>query len=120
MKVRLVNCDGHREAKCVNHNVFLAPLNLLVPINALAGRVCMVGCLHASGVNDSHAGALIPTYKLAGKGMQCIHDIFKHALKLPLPEVIIDGLPRTELSREKSPLAACLVDVKDSVHDVTK
>ena len=46
---------------------------------------------------------------------------FRHALQLPLPEIAINGLPRTELSRKKSPLAVCLVDaVEDSVHDVTK
>ena len=100
--------------------MFLAPLDFLVPVNALAGRVSIVGSLHASGVNDSHVGALIPAYEFAGKGMQRIHNIFKHTLQLPFSEVVIDGLPRTELSREKSPLAACLVDVKDSVHDVTK
>lgn len=30
------------------------------------------------------------------------------------------GLSFLPTSREKSPLAACLVDVKDSVHDVSK
>ena len=53
MKVGLMDRDGHREAKCVNCNVFLAPLDFLVPVKALAGRVGMVGSLHASGVNDS-------------------------------------------------------------------
>lgn len=80
----------------------------------------MVGGLHASGVYDSHAGTLVPTCDFAGKGMQRIHDILKHALQFPLPEVVIDCLPRAEFSWKKSPLTTCLIDVKNSIHDGAK
>ena len=44
----------------------------------------------------------------------------KNPFKLPLAEIVIDRLPRTEFPGKKSPLAASLVDIKDSVHGVTK
>ena len=120
MNVGLMNRDGHREAKRVNHNVFLASFDFLVPVNALAGRVSMVGGLHASGGYDSHAGTLVPTYDFVSKGMQRIHDILKHAHQFPLPEVVIDCLPRAEFYWKKSPLTTCLIDVKNSIHDDAK
>jgi hypothetical protein len=36
----------------------------------------------------------------------------------PPPEVVVDGLPRWELIRQKSPSAAALEDVVDSVEDL--
>lgn len=69
MNIGLMNRDGHWEAKCADHNVFLASFDFLVPVNALAGRVSVVGGLHASGVYDSHAGTLVPACDFASKGM---------------------------------------------------
>lgn len=36
-----MNCDGHWEDKYINHNVFLASLNLLVPVK-LSDKLLLV------------------------------------------------------------------------------
>lgn len=56
MNIGLMNRDGHWDAKCVNHNAFLASFDFLVPVNALAGSSSILGGLHASRVYDSHVG----------------------------------------------------------------
>ena len=56
---------------------------------------------------------------VAHKRMKGIHDVIKNPFKFPFAEIVMDRLPRTELSRAKLPLAACLVDEKDDVHNVT-
>lgn len=33
MQVGLMNGNGHREPKCINHNMFLAPFDLFVAVN---------------------------------------------------------------------------------------
>ena len=38
-----MNHDTHREAKCINNNVFLAPVDLLVAVNATVGSNVMGG-----------------------------------------------------------------------------
>lgn len=52
--------------------------------------------------------------------MQRIHDILKHALQFPLPELVLDCLTQAEFSWKKSPLTTYLIDVKNSIHDSLK
>ena len=74
MKVCLVNSCCHWKSKCINHNMFLSSFNLFVPVNALTGRVDIVGCFHASGINDSYAGALLPADESVYKRMRRVHN----------------------------------------------
>ena len=52
--------------------------------------------------------------------MKGIHDVLDDTLQLPLPEIVIDGLPGREVARKHSPLTAGLVDVEDGVHNLSK
>ena len=111
VKIGLMDSHRHGKSKCVNDYVFLAPLDPLVPVNPLAARSRVMRSLHASGVDDPHAGASLPARNLAGKGMQRCHYIFYDPFKFPLAEVVVHCLPRTESFREKPPLAPCPVYV---------
>ena len=57
MNVSLMDHDTHREAKCINNNVFLAPFDLLVAVNATVGSNVMGG-LDTSGIDDTKAGSI--------------------------------------------------------------
>ena len=48
MNVSLMDHDTHREAKCINNNVFLAPFDLFVAVNDTIGSNVMGG-LDTSG-----------------------------------------------------------------------
>ena len=62
MNIRLVYNNAHRESKCVNHNMFLAPLDLLVAVNATIG-IHVMGRLDTSGVYDSKAGRVFSAHQ---------------------------------------------------------
>ena len=55
MDIRIMNHHAHRKTKYINHNVSLAPLDLLVAVDPTVG-VNMVGGLDASGINDAETG----------------------------------------------------------------
>ena len=80
----------------------------------------MMGGLYASGIHDAKTGTFLPSRLFTDKGVQGIHHLFKHTFKLPLAEVVIDGLPRGEVRGKHTPLAAGLVDIKDGIHYLFK
>lgn len=109
----------HRKAKCVNHNMFLAPLDLLVAVDPTVG-VNMVGGLDASGINDAEAGCLLPPHQFSDHPMERVHQFLGHAFQLPLIEVVEDGVVGREVLGQHTPLAACLQYIHDGIHDVSK
>lgn len=116
MEVGFMDGDGHRQPKCVNHNMFLASFDLLVPVCPLAGRIGVVRGLDAAGVDYPQTGTLLAACRLAGEHVQGVHNVLDHALELPLAEVIVHGLPRGEVLGEHTPLAPGLDYVKYRVH----
>ena len=116
VEVGFIDGDGHRQPKCVNHNVFLAPFDLLVPVCPFAGRVGVMRGLDAAGVDDPQTGAVLAARGLAGKGVQGVHNVLDHTLELPLAEVIVHGLPWGEVLGEHTPLAPGPDYVKYRVH----
>src|SRR5699024_3547718 len=94
-------------------------LDFLVPVYTMV-RINMMGSLYASGIHDAKTGTFLPSRLFTDKGVQGIHHLFKHTFKLPLAEVVIDGLPRGEVRRKHTPLAAGLVDIKDGIHYLFK
>lgn len=105
MNVCLVYHHIYRMAKCFNHNVFLAPRNLLVAVDSSVG-VNMMGGLDASGIDDTKTGCLLPP-----------HQLLKHAFQLPLVEVVEDGVVGREILWQHSPLATCFQHIHDGIHD---
>ncbi len=91
MDIRLMNYHAHRKTKCINHNVFLAPLDLLVAVDPTVG-VNMVGGLGASGINDAEAGCFLPPHQFSDHPMERVHKFLGHAFRLPLVEVVEDGV----------------------------
>ena len=92
------------KAQHIGHNVFLATLYLLVSLNA-AVAVNVMGGFDTSGVYDSQTGAVV-----TARGNSNFFDkngqyFFKSAVILPLPEIIVDKIPRSEIAWEHSPLA---------------
>lgn len=114
---RLMNHDSHREAKCINDNMFLAPFDLLVAVNAPVGGN-VVGGFDASGIDDTKAGSIFTSHHLADDDMQCVDLLLKYALQLPFVEVVEDGVVGRKVSREHSPLAPRFDYVHDSIHNV--
>lgn len=116
VEVGLMDGDGHRHHKCVNHNMFLASFDLLVPVCPLAGRVGVMRGLDAAGVDYPQAGALLAAGGLAGERVQGVYHVLDHTIELPLAEVIVHGRPRGEVLWEHTPLAPGLDYVKYRVH----
>ena len=75
----------------------------LVPVYTTV-RINMMGGLYASGIHDAKTGTFLPSRLFTDKRVQGIHHLFKHTFKLPLAEVVIDGLPRGEVRRKLVPL----------------
>lgn len=50
--------------------------------------------------------------------MEGVHNLLNDTLQLPFAEVVIDGLPRSEVAWQHPPLATGLVDVENGIHDV--
>lgn len=117
MNVSLMNYYPHREAKCINDNVFLAPFDLLVAVNA-AVMSNVVGGFDASGINNSHTGCIFTPHLPADDDMQGVDQFLKYALQLPFVEVVEDGVVGRKVPREHTPLAPCFDDVHDSIHNV--
>ena len=103
MNTRLMNHDTHREAKCINHNVFLAPFDFLVPAYVTAG-VGVVGRIDTSGINDSDAGRSLPSYQLADDDMEVSTNSPKTPSNFPL------------LSSRRR----CFHQIHDSIHNLPK
>src|SRR5574344_1153418 len=78
----------------------------------------MMRCFHTAGINNAHAGAFFPSGHLPGERMEGVHDLLNDTLQLPFAEVVIDGLPRSEVAWQHPPLATGLVDVENGIHDV--
>ena len=117
MNVSLMHYYPHREAKCINDNVFLAPFDLLVAVNATV-RSNVVGGLDASGINDSDTGSIFTPHQLADDNMQGVDQLLKYALQLPFVEVEADGVEGRKVPREHTPLAPRFDYVHDSIHNV--
>jgi len=60
------------------------------------------------------------TSRLSDQSMKGVHYILNNSFKFPLAEVIVNSLSRFEIKWEHSPLASCLVDVKNRIHDFSK
>src|SRR5215208_5063013 len=50
--------------------------------------------------------------------VDCLVHPFPGAVEAPSSEVVVDGLPRREVTGQKPPLAAALQDVENSVQDL--
>lgn len=109
--------NARREAKRVNHNVFLAPLDLLVAVDATVGCDVMGGP-YASGAYDSHAWRVLPSRLPPDDDMEGVRKLLEHTLPLPLSEVVEHGVVGREVLGEHPPLAACLHNVHDRVQDL--
>ena len=121
MNVSPMSHDTHREAKCINNNVFIVPFDLLVTVNATVGSN-VIGGLDASGIDDPKAGSIFspshpsPSYD----DMKGIKQLFKHALQFLFVEVVEDGVKGREVPREHTPLAPRFDYVHDSIHNIPK
>ena len=71
-----MNHDTHREAKCINNNVFLTPFDLLVAVNATVGSNVMGG-LDTSGIDDTKAGSIFSPSHPSDDDMKGIKQLFK-------------------------------------------
>ena len=119
MNVSLMNHNTHREAKCINDNVFLAPFDLLVAVNATVGSNVMGG-LDASGIDDTKAGSIFSPSHPSDDDMKGIKQLFKRALQFPFVEVVEEGVKGREVPRVHTPLAPRFDYVHDSIHNVPK
>src|SRR5215470_17785330 len=93
----------------------LAPFDLLVAIKA---DVFALGCcLDALRVNAASRGLRLssqaPPLPLAKR----LHQARPDTVASPALEIPIDGAPVTKFLRDQPPLAACLVEVQDTVDD---
>src|SRR5215211_3905239 len=50
--------------------------------------------------------------------VDCLVHLFPGAVEAPSSEVVVDSLPRREVTRQKPPLAAALQDIENSVQDL--
>ena len=119
MNVSLMNHDTHKEAKCINNNVFLAPFDLFVAVNDTIGSNVMGG-LDTSGIDDTKVGSIFSPSHPSDDDMKGIKQLFKHALQFPFVEVVEDGVKGREVPREHTPLAPRFDYVHDSIHNVPK
>src|SRR5215217_1791108 len=82
---------------------------------ALVTSHCRV--LDRLGVHDPGTGVWVPAkpppQPLAQLGVQAL----PRPIDMPLPEPVVDGLPRWELLGQKPPRAAALQDVENGVED---
>lgn len=92
--------------------------------NSLSGpsRACMLTGKHshANGFTDNTTTfdgnqQTFPKLLQANGYQTAMIDLFKQALVLPLAEIVIHCLPRSEIRGEHSPLHAGLHDVQDAV-----
>ncbi len=119
MNIRFVNDDTYRKAKCINHNVFLAPFDLLVPIDATVGGN-MVRRLDTSGVYDPYTWRVIAPHRLADDDKEGVYEFFQHPFQLPLVEVVEDRVVGRKVLGKHSPLTACFHHIHDCIHDLPK
>lgn len=119
MQAGFMDCDGQRKAERIDYEVIFPSLDLLVPVYTTV-RINMMGSPYPSEILDAKTGDFLPSRLFTEKRVHGFHHLFKHACKLPLEEVVIDRLPRGEVWRKHTPLAASLVDVKDGIHYLFK
>lgn len=117
MNISLMNYDTNREAKCINHNVFLASFDHLAAINTMF-KVNVVGGFDASCINDSYAEGIFPPHQLSEEDMQGLDLILKYAFQLPFFEVVEDCAEGRKFHREHTALASRFDYTHDSVHNV--
>src|SRR5215208_5000088 len=95
----------------------LAPFDLLGPVVATFSS-SDAGRLHPLAVHYGRARLGVPPeanpHPFAQRGVHPLPD----TVQTPSPEVVLDGLPRREVVRQKSPGAAALQDVEDGVEDL--
>ena len=101
-----MNGDSHQIPLSINYNMLLASLYLLVSVKSSI-RINMVGRLDTSGINDTQAWTFLTTCHDANFGTKLIEELLYNALVLPLAEVVVHALPRSEVLWYHAPLAAC-------------
>ena len=114
MDVSRMDSHWHGQPQSVNHYVLLPALYLFVSVYSPL-TINMMGGPDTPWVDDPKAGTLRPARKTADNAAEGVEDLFKQALVLPLAEIVIHCLPRSEIRGEHSPLHAGLHDVQDAV-----
>lgn len=109
-----MDLDGHQKSLCVNDNMLLPSLCLLVAVNAPV-LIRMMGCLHASGVDDAQAWAFFQSHGRAKQLPQGVRNNHKDIFVFPLAVIVINGVVCREILWQHTPLASSLVQVQNRI-----